>query len=148
MAKYRHRTFEMYEFRDEAVKALTPRSMRDKVDPVDPGLWTFCHFATSLSEGVTLITFKEAMKLDADADGELKADSKPSATVGYELALIGRSLSNDSRVVMDFAGVPQFDTESIEALTQFKGSLQSKGSQLALCNLEKDVHAAFFPNRS
>jgi hypothetical protein len=138
MAKYRHRTFEMFEFLDEAVSALTPRSTGSSVESVDPALWTFEYFETSRREGVTLITFKEL------TSGE---DEEPSRKLPDELSLIARSLVNNSRVVMDFEGLPEFSAGSIEALTQFNKTLQTKGSRLALCNLEPAVHASFFPNR-
>ncbi|MGB7343882.1 MAG: STAS domain-containing protein [Pirellulaceae bacterium] len=137
MAKYRHRTFEMYDFRDEAVDALTPKKPRENVDPVDPGLWKFEHFAASRTDSVTLLLFKESLGHTVDA----------SVKMSDELSLIARSLSNDSRVLIDFEGLTEFSSDSIEALAQFKGTLQSKGSQVALCNLEPDVRAAFFPNR-
>lgn len=137
MAKYRHRTFEMYESRDEAVAALTPKVRRDKADSADPGLWAFQHFAASRADGVTLISFKASMNQELET----------TSSIGDELTLMSRSLANDSRVVIDFGGLPTLAPEAIESLEQFKKTLQSKGSQLALCNLEPDVHAAFFPKR-
>lgn len=137
MAKYRHRTFEMFDFRDEAVSALTPKSTRGTVESVDPGLWTFQHFATSRSDGVTLITFKES-----------KSSAEETASkIRDELSLIARSLVNNSRVVMDFGGLPEISPDTIEALALFNRTLQSNGSHLALCNLDPDVRAAFFPHR-
>ncbi len=127
----------MYEFRDEAVTALTPRQVRQKVDSADPSLWTFANFTTSRADAVTLVTFKQAM--DTNHESTVK--------IADELSLIARSLSIDSRVVIDFAGVQEFAPESIEALAQFQGVLQSRGSQVALCNLESDVRASFFPKR-
>ena len=138
MAKYRHRIFEMFEFRDEAVTALTPRSTSNTTESVDPALWTFQHFETSRRDGVTLITFKESTIDEQD---------EASRKIPDELSLIARSLVNNSRVVMDFEGISEFSGDAIEALTQFNKTLQSKGSRLALCGLEPNVHAAFFPKR-
>ena len=44
MAKYRHRIFEMYEFRDEATRALTPKSARPATEATAPESWTFKSF--------------------------------------------------------------------------------------------------------
>ena len=137
MAKVRHRTFEMYELRDEAVTALTGNSARTAVEKVDPGLWTFQHFVTSRSDGITLVLLKETEGSAAEVSSKIRD----------ELSLMVRSLDHNSRVVMDFEGVSTFSSESIEALTRFNQTLISKGSQLALCNLSPDVQAAFFPNR-
>ena len=41
MAKYRHRIFEMYEFRDEAILALTPRSAPAETADAAVESWTF-----------------------------------------------------------------------------------------------------------
>lgn len=138
MAKYRHRIFEMFEFRDEAVTALTPRSTHNTIESVDPALWTFQHFEASRRDGVTLITFKEP---------EVGAEEELTCKIPNELSLISRSLVNNSRVVMDFEGLSAFSGDSMEALTQFNKTLQSKGSRMALCGLEPNVHAEFFPKR-
>lgn len=137
MAKYRHRTFEMFDLRAEAVSALTPKSKQIRAESADPGLWTFQHFSTSRLDGVTLVTFK-ATTTDSE---------ERTSRLGDELTLIARSLVNDSRVVMDFAGREELSMESMEELAKFQTMLQSKGSHLALCNIEPTVHAAFFPNR-
>ena len=128
----------MFEFRDEAVSALTPKSTGSATESVDPALWTFQNFEASRRDGVTLITFKESK------EGQ---NEESSRKISDELSLIARSLVNNSRVVMDFEGLPEFSADSIEALTQFNKTLQSKGSRLALCNLEPEVHTAFFPKR-
>ena len=50
MAKYRHRIFEMYEFRDEAVRALTPKLARPVTEAAAHGivdLSTFSRLASS-----------------------------------------------------------------------------------------------------
>ena len=41
MAKIRHKIFEMYEFRDEAVDALTPTSAQRVTKDVTSESWTF-----------------------------------------------------------------------------------------------------------
>ncbi len=53
MAKYHHRIFEMYEFRDEALRALTPRTNRAVSDAAVSESWTFTHLAVSNSASVT-----------------------------------------------------------------------------------------------
>ena len=60
MAKYNHRIFEMYEFRDEALRALTPRTNRAVSDAAVSESWTFTHLAVSNAASVTHVEFKGA----------------------------------------------------------------------------------------
>ncbi len=136
MAKYRHRTFEMYDFLDEAISALAPRSTDAETKSADPELWTLNRFNALRVAGVTHVKFKTPGGENEETVGDLSKD----------FSQLVESLPNDSRVLVDFEGQDEFCPDSIEALSFFKRKLQSKGSQLALCNLEPGVRACFFPN--
>ena len=41
MANYRHRIFEMYEFRNEAIRALTPKSAHPVTEATTLESWTY-----------------------------------------------------------------------------------------------------------
>ncbi len=93
MAKYRHRNFEMYELRDEAIRALTPKV--EKVPSESPENWLFEHLAVSRSDGVTVITVKKATDF---GDEDVKQ-------LGDEFADLAEKLDRDSKVVLDFTGL-------------------------------------------
>jgi anti-anti-sigma regulatory factor len=134
MAKYRHRIFEMYEFRDEATRALTPKSARPDTEATAPESWTFKHLAVSRSASVTHVRFKRAQTFGEETVGDLRED----------LSQLADRLVRDSRVLFNFAGVMSFGSASIEALALFNRTLQIKGSQIALCCLDLAVHQSFF----
>ena len=134
MAKYRHRIFEMYEFHDETVSALTPKSVNPVAVDDAPNSWSFEHLAVSCAESVTYVRFKEAQ-----ADGE-----ETATNFGGDLSRLADRLSRNSRVLLDFAGVTSFSSASIDALAQFQQKLRAKGSRMALCGLEPAVRESFF----
>ena len=137
MAKYRHRTFEMFDFPDEATLALASKSTRTTTESDDPASWTFQQLTASRAASVTLVKFKKPKCSDAESEGELRED----------LSQLADLLVNDSRVLLDFEGLHEFSSSSIDALALFNRKLQSKGSRIALCNLEPAVQASFYPNR-
>ena len=137
MAKTRHRTFEIFEFLQEASEALASKSARVNTYALDPDLWRFRQFDTAIqTSGVVHVTFKQ------------HADSKPEtpSDLGKDLADLADLLTNGSRVLLDFEGVLAFDADAIAKLTEFNGKLQNKGSRVVLCNLEPTVRASFFPH--
>jgi FtsZ-interacting cell division protein YlmF len=134
MAKYRHRIFEMYELREEAVRAMTPRSEKTATEATAPESWTFTHLDVSRSAGVMHVQFKEPRDFEDATMGGLREDLKSLAD------LLGR----DSKVLMDFSGVKSFDAASISVLVQFSRNLQIKGSRFALCCLEPATRESFF----
>ena len=139
MAKTRHRTFEMFDFVQEASDALSSKSARVNTYALDPDLWRFRQFDTTiLPSGVVHVTFKK------------HTDSKPESTsdLGRDLADLADSLTNGSRVLLDFEGVLVFDAGAITKLGQFNVKLQNKGSRVVLCNLEPAVQSSFFPHLS
>jgi hypothetical protein len=139
MAKIRHRTFEMFDFLQEATSALASKSPRVTTDASDPESWKFRQLiAVSKPSGVVHITFQQRALSEADSVNDL----------GEDLADLTGLLVNGSRVLMDFEGVLEFDTDSIIKLTEFNSKLQTKGSRVVLCNLEPTVRVSFFPHRS
>ncbi len=138
MAKYQHRTFEMFDFLQDATQALLSKSRRPTLTKTDVNLWSFRRLNVSQTDSVIHVTFKAT---DQDAAAALEDFVK-------DLNLMASSLDIDSQVVMDFEGLQAFCPESIAALAVFSRRLQSKGSRMTLCNLEPSVRESFFtPNK-
>ena len=133
MAKYRHRIFEMYDFRDEATRALTPKSENTGTEGTAPESWTFRHLAVSRSGAVTHVTFKEATTFGDEIASELRED----------LVKLADMLVRDSKVLFDFVGVVLFGSASFNALVLFNKRLKIKGSRIALCCLVPTVRESF-----
>lgn len=138
MAKYRHRIFEMYEFRDEAARALTPKSARTVTKATAPESRTFTHLTVSHSAGVAHVEFSGADSFEED---------ETANDLGEDFSQLADCLTKDSKVLLDFAGVKTFGTAAIDQLVVLNQKLRTKGSRLALCNLDATVHQSFF-NRS
>ena len=138
MAKYRHRTFEMFDFSGEATCALASKSTRPAADFDDLESWSFQHLVALRSARVIHVKFKKRERLDAEFSSELRKD----------FSQLADSLVNDSRVLLDFECLSKFGSGCIDELKRFNAKLQSKGSRMALCNLEPAVRDSFFPNRS
>ena len=137
MAKTRHRTFELFEFLQEASDALASKSARLKTYTLDPDLWRFHHLdAAIMPSGVVHVTFKQ----------QSDSESQPLSDLGKDLADLAAFLTNGSRVLLDFEGVLAFDSDAIIKLTEFHSKLQNKGSRVVLCNLGSEVRASFFPH--
>ncbi len=137
MAKYRHRTFEMYDFRAEAIKALTPKSTRLKVTTVDPQLWSFRHLDVALCDQVISVQFNGAQFDQEEIAGELKED----------FISLADKLTNDSKLLLDFTGVESISPAAIEAIGNLNRQLQHKGSRIVLCCLSPTTREAFFPHQ-
>ena len=138
MSKYRHRTFEMFDFSDEAAAALASKSTRTVEDSIDPESWSLQHLVASRSAGVVHLRFKESEGLGSEFSSGLRKD----------LSLLADLLVNDSRVLLDFESLHEFCPRCVDELELFNARLRSKGSRMSLCKLEPAVRAAFFPNRS
>ena len=134
MAKYRHRLFEMYEFRDETIRALTPKIAKASTEVTTPESWAFKNLTVSRSAGVTHVKFKEAQNTAEEAVSRF----------GSDFSQLADRLGRDSKVLLDFTGLNSINSFSIGTLTRFKQELQSKGSRVALCCLEPAVREAFF----
>jgi len=137
MAKYRHRTFEMFDFLEEAKSALSTKSARHDEEAVDPESWQFQHLRTSRDANVIHVTFKKKDRATATFPAELRADFSKLADL----------LVNDSRALLDLKGLNEFGAECIDELKRFHAKLQSKGSRMVLCQLEPAVRDSFFPHR-
>ena len=134
MAKYRHRIFEMYEFRDEATCALTPKSARPDTEATAPESWIFKHLTVSRSASVTRVQFKGVQTFGKETVNDLRVD----------LSQLADNLVRDSKVLVDFVGVESFCAASIDELIRFNQKLRNKGSRIALCSLDPTVHQSFF----
>ena len=134
MAKYRHRIFEMFELRDEAVEALTPKSRRVEATASDPSSWTFKRLAVWTSKNVTHVQLTETQYCDAETEKDLRDD----------VAELAKQLGGDSKVLLDFTGVESFSSTSIDAIVLLNQKLQTKGSMMALCCLGPTVRESFF----
>ena len=134
MAKYRHRIFEMYEFRDEATRALTPKSARPVTEATDSESWTFKHSAVSHSARVAHVQFKMAQTFGKETVNDLRVD----------FSQLADRLVRDSKVLLDFAGVKSFYAASIDTLVLFNQKLRYKGSRIVLCCLEPAARESFF----
>jgi hypothetical protein len=137
MAKTRHRTFEIFDFIQEASDALASKSARVNTYALDPDLWRFRQLDSAIKpSGMVHVTFKQ------DTDSESMSD------LGGDLTDLAELLTNGSRVLLDFEGVLAIDSDAIINLTEFHDKLQNKGSRVVLCNLESAVRASFFPHLS
>lgn len=137
MAKHRHRTFEMFDFPEEASLALGSKATRVMSESEDPVGWAFHHLFASRTASVIHVRFKSPGPCDADTLNDLRAD----------FSKLSDALVNDSQVLLDFEGVSEFCPGSIEALESLNAKLKSRGSRLTICNLEPAVQASFFPHR-
>ena len=124
----------MYEFRDEAIRALTPKSDQPATEATAPETWTFEHLAVSRSERVTHVQFKRAQAFGAETANDLRVD----------FSQLADRLVRDSKVLLDFVGVKSFCAAAIDELILFKKKLRTKGSRMALCCLDPTVQQSFF----
>ena len=134
MAKYRHRIFEMYEHRDEAIRALIPKAEKPATEATAPQSWSFAHLIVSRTASVIEVQFKQPQNFEDAAASDLRED----------LARLADLLGRDSQILLDFSGVASFNAASISALVQFNKNLQTKGSRMALCSLEPAPRESFF----
>jgi MFS superfamily sulfate permease-like transporter len=137
MAKYRHRFFEMYDRREEAVSDLMPKVLPDAGAQMLPESESFQHLVISRAAGVTLVEFKSPATF---ADVSLKE-------LGDDFALLAETAERHCKIVLDFSGIESVSPGVIEALMQLHGTLKNRGSRLALCALEPAAREAFFTAR-
>ncbi len=154
MAKIRHRTFEMFDGLQEAIDALTTKSARVNAHSLDPDLWRFHQLDIAIQpSGIVHVTFKpdpdsasESSASESSASGSSASGS--TSKLEKDLSDLSKNLSNGSRVLLDFAGLLEFDSDSLVKLSEFENKLRAKGSRVVLCNIEPEVHASFFPQLS
>lgn len=137
MAKRRHRVFDMYDFHDEAVRALTPKSSSPVAEAINPESWDFTLLNASQSASVTHVSFKQTQKLRDDAVSDLRKD----------FAQLTNKLGIGSKILLDFTGLDSFSTASLDMLVTFNQNLRHKGSRIVLCCLNSAVRKSFFPAR-
>jgi anti-anti-sigma regulatory factor len=134
MAKIPHRIFEIYESREEATRALTPKLQKAAKESSAPHSWTFQHLSVSRTGGVTHIQFTEAREFGEETVAGLRED----------FAQLADKLGIDSKVLVDFTGIVLFSAAFIEALVLFRKRLRTKGSRVALCCLAPAAREFFF----
>lgn len=128
----------MYENRDEAILALTPKSVGISETGAAPPLPAdLNHLAVSRSGVVTHVQFKGMAPPPDDAEGKLREDFDRLTDV----------LKINSKVLLDFAGVESFSPGCIDVLAVFERKLRNRGSRIVLCSLASDTRAAFFGPR-
>lgn len=133
MAKHRHRVFEIYEFRDEAMCALTPKT-HQVTAATAPQSWTTEVFAVSHAGAVTLVQFASVPTFTEESIVELRKS----------FTQLAEMLGKDSKVLFDFSDVVTFGFAAISELALFNRKLRTKGSRLALCCLAPTVQRSFF----
>lgn len=144
MAKIRHRTFELYDFLLEASEALATKSARVNTYEIDPSQWEFRQLDAVLRpSGVVHVTFKQ--HAGNESTSTTKSTSELGRDLSGDLGDLAELLSNNSRVLLDFEGVLEFDADAVVKLADFDSKLRNKGSRIVLCNLETAVRESFFP---
>ena len=135
MAKRRHRVFEMYDFRDEAFRALLPKEASPEIDTAIPNTLNCKYLTVSRTTSVTHVEFKGAQDLGEEAVSDLNID----------IGLLSASLDLDSKVLLDFANVKSVCAACIDIFIHFSKSLRHKGSRVVLCGLDVEARKCFFP---
>ena len=138
MAKHRHRIFEIYEDREEAIAALTPKSVQPD-DAKANGLLSshFSHLTVSNWAFVTHVTFNGTMEFPRECEADLRDDFSQLADL----------LEINSKVLLDFADVKSFSPACIPPLVEFEKKLRNRGSRTVLCSLAPETRASFYPPR-
>jgi anti-anti-sigma regulatory factor len=141
MAKRPHRVFEMYDFRDEALHALAPKSADRLPAAASVAVeesWTFEHLNVSHAQHAMVVEFRAPQAFEAEHIAELRQDFSHLAS----------KVDAESKILLDFTGVKSFPAELVAMLAQFYQNLRHKGARLLLCCLGAETREAFFPVRS
>ena len=93
--------------------------------------------AVSNAASVTHVEFKEAQSFGEETLDDLREDFSELAS----------RLGKDSKVLLDFAGVRAFSSDSIDVLALFNRQLRTKGSRIAVCCLDPEARESFFAAR-
>lgn len=137
MAKRQHRVFEIFDFRDEAIRALTPRSADHVTGESVLESWDFTLLTASRFDSVTNVRFKNPDKLN---DGDVSA-------LRRDFAQLTERLGSASKILLDFSGLASISSDSIDTLATFNKSLRHKGSRMVLCCLDSTARNYFYPAR-
>lgn len=127
----------MYDFCDEAARALTPKLDRPTGDITTPLSWAVRYLTVCRTAGITHIRFQGTQDFGDETLNDLRQD----------FARVADVLDRDSKVVLDFSDVVSFGAAAINAVALFHKKLQTKGSRLALCALGPSVRASFFSQK-
>ncbi len=133
MPKHHHKIFEMYDCRDEAIRALTPKFQAVN-DTGGQDMWDLERLTVSRSANVTHVEFQHPQDFGEEAVSDLRSD----------FAMLADKLDINSKVLVDFTGVRAFCSHCIDVLVRFNKVLRHRGSRIALCCLEDETRLAFF----
>lgn len=136
MAKRLHRTFEIFDFRDEALRALTPKSVSPVTDSALPKSSTYNYLAISHLAAVTHVEFKRSQALGEETASDLSKD----------FAQLAANLAIDSKVLLDFSNIKSFCAANVDELVLLNKGLRHKGSRVVLCCLDSEAIEHFYPN--
>ena len=138
LAKHRHRIFEIYEHRDEAIRALASKSAEaDAARSRSTLLPSFSHLSVSRAASVTLVQFKGATVFLDETAEKLQDD----------LGKLTEVLEIDSKVLLDFSDVESLSPACIDALAVFERKLRNRGRRAVLCSLAPSTRACFYEPR-
>ncbi len=138
MAKYPHRIFEMYEEREEAIRALTPKSVEMDANTLAvPSPLSFSHLDVARGAIVTHVRFKGSGVFPKEIEAELLEDLEKLVAV----------MEINSKVLLDFEDVESFSPACVNALVVFERKLRNRGSRTVLCSLASDARTSFFGSR-
>lgn len=136
MAKRLHRTFEIFDLRDEALRALTPKSVGLVTDSTLPKSSTYNYLAISNSAVVTHVEFKRCQALGEETVSDLSTD----------FAQLAANLPIDSKVLLDFTHVKSFCVANVDELILLNRRLRHRGSRVVLCCLSAEASEHFYQN--
>ena len=138
LAKQRHRIFEIYEDRAEAIGALTPKSVKPNEVKSNASLsLSFRHLDVSCSAFLTHVKFKGAMEFPQTLESEVRDD----------FSQLADALDINSKVLLDFSDVKSFSPACVDVLAVFDRRLRNRGSRAVLCSLAPNTRASFYPAR-
>jgi hypothetical protein len=134
VAKQRHRIFEIYEYRHEALRALMPNSQRAPTETTPTEEWTFKHFRVSKYEDVIHVHFEEGKVFGDEIADELRQD----------LDQLVERLGRYSKLLFDFEGVVSLSPSFVNLLTDFNKKLRNRGSRIVLCRIGDTARESFY----
>jgi anti-anti-sigma regulatory factor len=128
----------MYEEREEAIRALTPKSAEMDANTLAvPSPLSFSHLDVARGATVTHVRFKGTGVFPKETEVELLEDLEKLVSV----------LEINSKVLLDFEDVESFSPACVNALVVFERKLRNRGSRTVLCALASDARASFFGAR-
>jgi len=135
IGKTPHRIFELYEIRDEAIEALTPKNAV-KFD--------HDHLDSSNYQQISITALDLILHVQFSSK---RYDEATLAELTGDFLELSKVLAMNSKILIDFENVEAFCPRSIDLLAEFNKKLRNKGSSVVLCCLDEEVMKSFFPNR-